>query len=380
MIAARADLMALPVADRRAVLADPSRLAAAGMTWESLAGWLQGPLDATAWQAVIGSMGYMALLLACATSTTPGVPDDVAEQPPAGRSDPGGRVAPVADAVPVGVPGRAVAALGGGTGASAVGIAGVRSLAGRAHAGAGRPVRVDVRTGLGAVRAEPGRRGLVFGVALAVRAQAADLVQFGTDCAPVRSGAANRAPGDRPVRLPRRAPHRRGGAAPTTAVTTGSSSSPTSRPGSTLAGRTRLARCRPPFRSTPGTWPATGMGTVRPGPACGTLRRAHRWRVRHDPALELVGDVAGLRPARPVSRRIRVPAPLSALSGQSAQISPASRYSTTTPRPPRSGWRRYRSSDLPPRGPPLQTVGGMPVCSWPSSITVRRRAPVGRPI
>lgn len=34
----------------------------AGMTWEALAGWLQGPMDKAAWEAVIPSMGYMALL------------------------------------------------------------------------------------------------------------------------------------------------------------------------------------------------------------------------------------------------------------------------------------------------------------------------------
>lgn len=33
-----------------------------GMTWESLSGWLQGPMDAEAWEAVIPQMGYMALL------------------------------------------------------------------------------------------------------------------------------------------------------------------------------------------------------------------------------------------------------------------------------------------------------------------------------
>ena len=57
MLTARAQLMTLPVAERRAVLDAPERLAAAGMTWESLAGWLQGPLDAAAWTAVIPSMG-----------------------------------------------------------------------------------------------------------------------------------------------------------------------------------------------------------------------------------------------------------------------------------------------------------------------------------
>ncbi len=34
----------------------------AGMTWEALAGWLQGPMDAKAWESIIPSMGHMALL------------------------------------------------------------------------------------------------------------------------------------------------------------------------------------------------------------------------------------------------------------------------------------------------------------------------------
>lgn len=34
----------------------------AGMTWEAVAGWLQGPMNKAAWEAVIPSMGYMALL------------------------------------------------------------------------------------------------------------------------------------------------------------------------------------------------------------------------------------------------------------------------------------------------------------------------------
>lgn len=59
-IRARAELAALPVDQRRSVSSD--LLVAAGMTWESLAGWLQGPLDAAAWESVIPSMGYMALL------------------------------------------------------------------------------------------------------------------------------------------------------------------------------------------------------------------------------------------------------------------------------------------------------------------------------
>jgi hypothetical protein len=59
-VRARAELMAVPVDERRSVTA--GQLAEAGMTWESLAGWLQGPMDAAAWESVIPSMGYMALL------------------------------------------------------------------------------------------------------------------------------------------------------------------------------------------------------------------------------------------------------------------------------------------------------------------------------
>jgi hypothetical protein len=58
-------LMAVPVKDRRAMLDEPDFtgiLDAAGMTWESLSGWLQGPMDAKAWESIIPAMGYMALL------------------------------------------------------------------------------------------------------------------------------------------------------------------------------------------------------------------------------------------------------------------------------------------------------------------------------
>lgn len=61
-IYARYELEALPVESRRAFLDNPQVLAEAGMTWESLSGWLQGPMDARAWEAIIPSMGYMALL------------------------------------------------------------------------------------------------------------------------------------------------------------------------------------------------------------------------------------------------------------------------------------------------------------------------------
>ncbi|MFC3572569.1 TROVE domain-containing protein [Streptomyces yaanensis] len=74
-------LMALPVEERRAVVTAPAgteRLAAAGMTWEALAGWLQGPMDAAAWEAVIPSMGLMALTRNLRNFDEAGVSDETA--------------------------------------------------------------------------------------------------------------------------------------------------------------------------------------------------------------------------------------------------------------------------------------------------------------
>jgi hypothetical protein len=91
MMRARADLMALPVPDRRGVLLSddgPGRLAAAGMTWESLAGWLQGPMDAKAWEAIIPSMGVMALIRNLRNFDEAKVSDRVAAQVCAKISDP----------------------------------------------------------------------------------------------------------------------------------------------------------------------------------------------------------------------------------------------------------------------------------------------------
>lgn len=90
---ARARLMAMPVELRRTFIemqgTAANDLAAAGMTWESLAGWLQGPMDAAAWQAIIPSMGYMALLRNLRNFDDAGVPNNVAEVIGAKLSDPG---------------------------------------------------------------------------------------------------------------------------------------------------------------------------------------------------------------------------------------------------------------------------------------------------
>jgi hypothetical protein len=88
---ARAELTALPVDERRAFLdrADAAeRLAEAGFTWEALAGWLQGPLDARVWETVLPSMGYMARLRNLRNFDEAGLADDVAEQVAARLADP----------------------------------------------------------------------------------------------------------------------------------------------------------------------------------------------------------------------------------------------------------------------------------------------------
>ena len=93
VLRARAELAALPVDQRRAVVlsgdnGQAARLRAAGMTWEALAGWLQGPLDKAAWEAVIPSMGYMALLRNLRNFDEAGVGDEVAARVAAKLADP----------------------------------------------------------------------------------------------------------------------------------------------------------------------------------------------------------------------------------------------------------------------------------------------------
>lgn len=177
--------MELPVSERRGVVVAPDgaeRLAAAGMTWEALAGWLQGPLDAAAWEAVIPSMGAMALLRNLRNFDEAGVSDAVAARVAAKISDP--EVVARSRQFPF------------------------RYLAAYRHAPSLRwayPLEQALGHSLANVPALPGRtlvlvdrsgsmwtrlsdRSLlsradaaaVFGAALALRAGQADLVQFGT--------------------------------------------------------------------------------------------------------------------------------------------------------------------------------------------------------
>lgn len=91
VLAARADLTTWTGKRKRKLLARADAatvLRGAGMTWESLAGWLQGPMDAAAWSAVIPTMGYMALLRNLRNFDQAGVPDEVAATVAARLADP----------------------------------------------------------------------------------------------------------------------------------------------------------------------------------------------------------------------------------------------------------------------------------------------------
>jgi hypothetical protein len=68
---------------------DPSAsLREAGMTWESVSGWIQGPMDRAAWEATIPSMGYMALLRNLRNFDEAGVSDQVAQRVASRLTDP----------------------------------------------------------------------------------------------------------------------------------------------------------------------------------------------------------------------------------------------------------------------------------------------------
>ncbi|MFE4632939.1 TROVE domain-containing protein [Streptomyces sp. NPDC056773] len=196
LLTAHRTLMELPAEERRAVVTGPDgaeRLAAAGMTWEALAGWLQGPMDAAVWEAVIPSMGPMALVRNLRNFDLAGISDEAAA----------GVAARISDAEEVARSRQFP----------------FRYLAARRHAPSARwsaPLELALSHSLANVPALTGRTlilvdrsgsmfydtvserstltradaAAVFGTALAMRAEEADLVEFGWSSAqvPYRSG------------------------------------------------------------------------------------------------------------------------------------------------------------------------------------------------
>lgn len=72
----------------RAAMLLPEQVKTAGMTWESVASWLGGPWTASAWEAVIPSMGYMALLRNLCNFDTAGISATAAASVAARIADP----------------------------------------------------------------------------------------------------------------------------------------------------------------------------------------------------------------------------------------------------------------------------------------------------
>lgn len=191
----RAHLMSIPAAERRAIVTEghpdavAATLADAGMTWEALAGWLQGPMDAKAWEAVIPSMGLMALTRNLRNFDQAGVSDAVAATVSAKLADPeqvrrsrqfpfrflaAYRAAPsLRWAYPL------EQALGHS-------LANVPSLKGRTL------ILVDRSPSMWYQKMSThsdmpwADAAAVFGAALALRAEAADLVEFGIENGPVK--------------------------------------------------------------------------------------------------------------------------------------------------------------------------------------------------
>ncbi|GAB4008441.1 TROVE domain-containing protein [Nocardioides ultimimeridianus] len=189
VLQARQRLLSLPVEQRRAVLTqDEQALAAAAMTWEQVAGWLQGPLDASAWEALIPSMGYMALLRNLRNFDEAGVSDEVAVRVAARLADPGevsrSRQLPLRFLAAY----RTAPSLRWGWAleqALQASLASVPSLPGRTLVLVDRSGSMFTRLSRRSTvtRADA---AAVFGAALAVRAGTADLVEFGTDNRAVR--------------------------------------------------------------------------------------------------------------------------------------------------------------------------------------------------
>ncbi|WP_280672631.1 MULTISPECIES: TROVE domain-containing protein [unclassified Kitasatospora] len=191
LLTAHHELMSVPISERYSLVTAPDggeRLAAAGMTWEALAGWLQGPLDAAAWEAVIPSMGSMALVRNLRNFDLNGVGDRVAAEVAARLADP----AEVARSRQF--PFRYLAAHRAAPSPrwqqgleTALGhsLANVPALSGRTLVLVDRSGSMFDTPG-GTIELNRADSAAIFGTALALRSEQADLVEFGTGSSAVQ--------------------------------------------------------------------------------------------------------------------------------------------------------------------------------------------------
>jgi hypothetical protein len=184
-------LLALPADQRRAaVLAEGGarRLADAGMTWESVAGWMGAPLDAAVWARLVEVMGYMALLRNLRNFDEAGLDDAVAAKVAARLADPvqvaSSRQLPLRFLSAY----RASPSLRWGPALESALSASLRHVA----ALPGRTLILVDRSGSmfgplsGRSTVTQADAAALFGAAVALRAEHADLVEFGTGSQVVR--------------------------------------------------------------------------------------------------------------------------------------------------------------------------------------------------
>lgn len=175
-------VMGIEVSSRRSMLS-AELMKSAGMTWESLSGWLQGPMDKQAWEAIIPSMGYMALLRNLRNFVQAGVSQKVMNTVLAKLADPD-EVAKSKQ-----FPFRFLAAYQANKGnlkiASALedalnsSLANVPALKGKTLVLVDRSGSMFDSSG-GVSDLDRADSAALFGIALALRAEEADLVQFGS--------------------------------------------------------------------------------------------------------------------------------------------------------------------------------------------------------
>ncbi|WP_279579687.1 TROVE domain-containing protein [Fodinicola feengrottensis] len=283
LLVAHADLMSWPHEARIELFTrhEPEEVAAvlrdAGMTWESLSGWLQAPLSAKKWAAIIPSMGYMALLRNLRNFDQAGLSDRSAGKVAERLADPD-QVARSRQ-----LPMRFLSAYNAAPSlrwAWPLEQALQHSL-GRIPALRGRTlVLVDTSGSMDESFSRDGSlmrwdAAVLFGLALAQRCEKADVVSFSNGWQgqtpslvffPPRRGNRCSRPcsGGSPTAIfSTAAPTLSAPCRGTSRGMTGLSSSPTSKRPAAMSGR---RCCRTLFRCIPGIWPATNRATPRTEP------------------------------------------------------------------------------------------------------------------